>query len=92
LLRFAKLPGWFTVTTPIGTYNPDWAIVMKNADEFGDVVDEQRPLLYLVHKTKSTHDLTQLRPNEARKIACGQRHFDSLDVNYKLVVTADELP
>ena len=51
-----------------------------------------RPLLYLVRETKSTHDLNQLRPDEARKIACGVRHFAALGANYKLVVTADELP
>jgi type III restriction enzyme len=40
---FIKLPDWFKVQTPIGTYNPDWAIV-KQEDE----------KLYLVRETKST--------------------------------------
>lgn len=88
---YVKLPGWFTVPTPLGTYNPDWAIVMKDVDEFGQG-EEERPLLYLVRETKDTHDRTKLRPDEDRKITCGERHFEALGVDYRLVVSAGELP
>lgn len=88
---YIKLPGWFTVATPVGNYNPDWAIVMKNVNEFGEQ-DTGRPLLYLVRETKSTHDRTQLRPDEARKIACGERHFAALEVDYKVAISVEELP
>src|SRR5437868_217914 len=42
---FVKLPGWFKIETPVGTYNPDWAIV-KHDDG----------MLYLVRETKATKD------------------------------------
>ncbi len=88
---YLKLPGWFTVDTPIGTYNPDWAIVMEPRDEHGQPTGEQ--LLYLVRETKDTTDLDKLHPDEARKIRCGERHFKgALGVDYKVVTNARELP
>jgi len=88
---YLKLPAWFTVPTPIGEYNPDWAIVMEDNDEHGEPTG--KPLLYLVRETKSTHHLDELRPDERRKIICGERHFrDALGVDYKVVVSARELP
>ncbi len=88
---YLKIPAWFTVPTPIGEYNPDWAIVMEDCDEHGEPTG--KPLLYLVRETKSTHHLDELRPDERRKIICGERHFrDALGVDYKVVVSARELP
>jgi len=43
---FIKLPRWFTVDTPIGSYNPDWAIVKQE--------DDGEEKLYLVTETKAT--------------------------------------
>jgi type III restriction enzyme len=87
---YLKLPAWFVVDTPIGTYNPDWAIVLEPRDEFGKPTGEQK--LYLVRETKATSDLSKLRPDEAAKIRCGQRHFtDALGVNYRVVTDAREL-
>ena len=71
---YLKLPNWFIVPTPIGEYNPDWAIVMEQRDEHGRPADDQ--LLYLVRETKDTTNLNELRPDEARKIHCGARHFE----------------
>lgn len=88
---YLKLPAWFTVPTPIGEYNPDWAIVMEERDEHGQPTG--KPLLYLVRETKDTHNLDELRPDERRKIICGERHFkEALDVNYKVVTSVNELP
>ena len=88
---YLKLPSWFTVPTPVGEYNPDWAIVMEDRDEHGEV--RSRPLLYLVRETKDTTDRSRLRPDERRKIECGERHFDgALGVDYKVVTRAGELP
>ena len=87
---YLKLPAWFTVDTPIGTYNPDWAIVIEPRDEHGKPTGEQ--MLYLVRETKSTTDLDKLHPDEARKIRCGTRHFqDALGVNYKVVTNARDI-
>jgi type III restriction enzyme len=83
---YIKLPSWFTVTTPIGEYNPDWAVVIEDPEGGDD-------LLYLVRETKGSLDLDDLRPDERRKIACGRRHFsDALDVNYRVVTNASQLP
>ena len=83
---YIKLPRWFEVATPIGNYNPDWAIVITDPER-----DEDR--LYLVRETKSTLDLNQLRPDERRKILCGQSHFrGALQVDYKVVTDASQLP
>lgn len=82
---YIKLPDWFTVDTPIGRYNPDWAIVMDNPEN-GD------PVLYLVRETKGTKNLSELRPDERRKIVCGRAHFEkALGVNYSVVEKASEL-
>ena len=88
---YLKLPAFFTVPTPIGEYNPDWAIVFEPHNEFGEPTGEQR--LYLVRETKSSTDPDDLRPDEDRKVRCGKRHFeDALGVDYKVVTSVDELP
>lgn len=88
---YLKLPKWFKVPTPVGDYNPDWAIVMEERDAHGKPTG--RDLLYLVRETKGEKWKTELRPNERRKIECGERHFeDSLGVNFKVVSSAKELP
>jgi type III restriction enzyme len=78
---FIKLPPWFKVQTPLGTYNPDWAIVKQVSE------DEQK--LYLIRETKGTRD--QLRVGEGAKIYCGQQHFDVLNVNFDVVTNASEI-
>lgn len=88
---FIKLPGWFLVPTPVGDYNPDWALVMEKRDKHGKATGE--PLLYLVRETKDTERPESLRPNEARKLTCGKRHFkDALGVDYAVIKSAGELP
>jgi type III restriction enzyme len=88
---YLKLPPWFKVTTPIGDYNPDWAIVFEERDAHGKATGE--PLLYLVRETKSATWQTTLRPAERRKIVCGKRHFEgALGVDFKVVSSAGELP
>lgn len=82
---YVKLPAFFKVPTPIGTYNPDWAIMI---DDF----EQEEPKLYLVRETKSSINPDDWRPDEKRKIHCGRRHFkDALGVNYEVIESADEL-
>lgn len=86
---YIKLPPWFKVQTPIGNYNPDWALVMEETDEFG----EKGERVYLVRETKSTKALSELYRSEVLKLRCGSRHFNgALGVDYRLVISADELP
>jgi len=68
---YAKLPGWFTVKTPLGDYNPDWAVLV-------DSNHEER--LYFVVETKGSPFLGDLRIIESAKIACGKAHFNALKV------------
>lgn len=77
---FVKLPNWFVIETPVGEYNPDWAIV-KN--------DEQK--IYLVRETKGTKDFLKLRNSEADKVRCGKKHFESLAVDMEVVISASEV-
>jgi type III restriction enzyme len=77
---FVKLPDWFKVETPVGTYNPDWAVV-KHDDE----------TVYLVRETKGTNDFLKLRTTEADKVRCGQRHFEALGVPFAVVTSANDV-
>ena len=77
---FVKLPGWFEIDTPVGKYNPDWAILKQNGEA-----------IYMVRETKGTRDFLKLRTSEADKVRCGQKHFESLGVPFGVVVTADQV-
>ena len=85
---YIKLPKWFIVPTPIGEYNPDWAIVLEKKNEDEEVED----VLYLVRETKDTLDPDKRRSEENRKIIAGKRHFnETLNVDYKVITNAREL-
>lgn len=89
VLLYVKLPAWFTVPTPVGEYNPDWAIVVEDRDAHGEPIG---PMLYLVRETKGKNWKDGLRPSERRRIMCGERHFvNALGLDYKVVTTASEL-
>lgn len=77
---FAKLPAWFKIPTPLGTYNPDWAVLVERDDQ---------QKLYFVVETKGSAVASELRPREAAKIRCGQKHFEALEtgVRYELADT-----
>lgn len=68
---FMKLPDKFKIPTPVGPYNPDWAII-KHVD------GEDR--IYMIRETKSTLDDTKLRPTELAKIKSAKKHFAAIGV------------
>ena len=84
---YAKLPGWFKVPTPLGTYNPDWAVLVTlNGHE----------RLYSVVETKGSLFDDELRDREGGKIKCGAAHFTALasDTNaarYRVARTLDDV-
>lgn len=80
---FFKLPDWFKVETPLGTYNPDWGVVKEEPN------GENK--LYLVRETKGTTQWTKLLPAQRNKIHCATRHFDELGVDYRWVSSAGEV-
>jgi len=69
---YAKLPGWFRILTPLGDYNPDWAVLIEK-----DGVER----LYMVVETKGGLFKDDLREKERGKIYCGKVHFESLAVH-----------
>lgn len=70
VLFYIKLPSWFVIKTPIGGYNPDWALIQKE--------DGEEKKVYFVAETKdprAAKDRSLLRDKERMKITCGERHF-----------------
>ena len=84
VILYAKLPDQFKIDTPIGSYNPDWAVVL-NSDE-GEKV-------YFVAETKGTENINDLKGSEKKKILCGRKHFEVIDtgINYEVVKTLRSL-
>lgn len=70
---FMKLPDKFRVPTPVGDYNPDWAIIK---------VEDGSDHLYLVRETKSSQDPSKRRPSENAKIKAAMKHFEAIGVDY----------
>lgn len=84
---YAKLPGWFKVPTPLGNYNPDWAVLIEK-----DGVER----LFFVVETKGSLFSEDLRETESAKIRCAKAHFVALGVReqrakYVTVTDVDEL-
>jgi type III restriction enzyme len=79
------LPNWFKISTPIGNYNPDWALVFKGDKK-----------IYFVAETKETGtssvDLYKLSADEQMKIKCGKAHFNEFDhLEYRVVNKVGQL-
>jgi type III restriction enzyme len=66
---YAKLPSWFKIPTPLGSYNPDWAVLCST---------DGGERLYFVVETKGSTNLQDLRDTEAAKIRCGKEHFSAI--------------
>lgn len=79
---YFKLPWWFKIDTPIGGYNPDWAVVFEGDKK-----------VYFVAETKGTDNIEELSPSEKMKILCGRKHFEQfIDVEFKApVVKLEEI-
>ena len=69
---YAKLPGWFKIETPLGSYNPDWAVLVER---------DGKSRLYFVVESKGSLFTDALRPTEQAKIDCGKAHFRALDTD-----------
>lgn len=76
---YTKLPGWFKIETPLGSYNPDWAVLIdKDGTE----------KLYFVIETKSSLLQEDLRLAEQDKIRCGTAHFEALENDVQFIQAA----
>lgn len=77
---FFKIPDRFKIETPIGTYNPDWAVYLtKNGEE----------KLYFILETKGSTNFMDLRTKEQLKIHCGRQHFKALEDGVELRVATN---
>ena len=77
---FFKIPDRFKVETPIGTYNPDWAVYfVKNGEE----------KLYFILETKGSTSFMDLRTREQLKIHCGKKHFEALNNGIEMKVATN---
>ena len=86
---YAKLPRGFLIPTPVGDYNPDWAISFKE----GSVKH-----IYFVAETKGSMSSMKLREIENTKIACARKFFDEIGrrvaedrVKYDVVTSYEKL-
>ncbi len=77
---FFKIPDKFKIETPIGTYNPDWAVYLDR-----DGVQK----MYFVLETKGSTNLFDLRTPERLKIHCGEEHFKALQNGVELRAAKD---
>ena len=75
---FTKLPSWFKINTPLGSYNPDWAVLVEKDDE-------QR--LYFIVESKGSLFTHDLRDTEEAKITCAKEHFKEISSDAKYVVS-----
>ena len=77
---FFKIPERFKIETPIGTYNPDWAVFLtKNGEE----------KLYFVLETKGSTSFMDLRTREQLKIHCGRKHFEALNNGIEMQIATN---
>jgi type III restriction enzyme len=82
---YVKLPSGFYINTPMGKYNPDWAIAFKE----GSVKH-----IYFVAETKGDTSDLQLREVERAKIECARRHFSKISddtIKYSAVASYSDL-
>ena len=82
---YAKLPNGFKIPTPVGNYNPDWAIVFDNPTF---------KYVYFIAETKGSMDSLELRDVEKAKIECAKKHFACVsnnEVKYDVVDSYDSL-
>ena len=77
---YAKLPKWFHINTPLGKYNPDWAVLIEK---------DGKEKLYFVVESKGNLFQEELRPVEMGKIRCGKEHFAALSSNVNFAVSND---
>ena len=69
---FVKLPDKFKIDTPVGPYNPDWAIVK---------IEDGQEIVYMIRETKSTQQESLLRFTENAKIHSAKKHFEAIGID-----------
>jgi type III restriction enzyme len=73
---FTKLPNWFKINTPLGSYNPDWAVVIE---------EEEGEKLYFVVESKGSDLGIDIKRSESLKIECAKEHFREISNKIEVV-------
>lgn len=73
---FTKLPKWFKINTPLGSYNPDWALLIE---------EENEEKLYFVVESKGSDLGIDIKTAESSKITCAKKHFAEISTEVTLV-------
>jgi type III restriction enzyme len=73
---FTKLPAWFKIKTPLGTYNPDWAVLIEKDNE---------EKLYFVVESKGSDLGADIKKTELAKIECARKHFGEISQDVELI-------
>lgn len=73
---FTKLPSWFKINTPLGGYNPDWAVLIEKDNE---------EKLYFVVESKGSLFTDDLRDTEEAKIKCATEHFKEISAETQFI-------
>lgn len=84
---YTKLPRGFYIDTPLGEYRPDWAIVWSENGE--DKLYFVRETKFGVNGINKDEVFRNLRDEEKKKILCGKKHFESIGVDFNIVVKKD---
>ncbi len=71
---FVKLPKWYTISTPIGSYNPDFALVLEKKS----LENKDQTNYYFVIETKGSREWEALKDDEKMKIQCAVKHFEAI--------------
>ena len=85
VFMYVKLPSGFYISTPVGKYNPDWAIVFNNKNV---------KHIYFVAETKGNVESMELRNIEKAKIDCAKQHFNAISsgsIRYDVVNSYEKL-
>lgn len=87
ILKYVKLPSKFKVPTPLGPYNPDWAVLVDK--------DGERKLYFVLETKRENLQVAlddDLRQNEKDKIYCGRKHFEALgtDAHFEAVTNFEK--
>lgn len=73
---FTKLPPWFKINTPLGNYNPDWAVLIEK---------DNLEKLYFVVESKGSDLGLDIKNIEKAKIDCGKAHFKAISEEVEFI-------
>ncbi len=80
VLCFLKFPTWYKIDTPIGSYEPDFGVVLHKKQLKGNQEDKEYYFVVEIKGTEDIEDIRALTPHEKARILFAIRHFQSLGI------------